>query len=118
MKLNRSSFFMFFFLTAGALILLTEAGFAADKAPPPPSSTGKTQTPAVLGPAPANVKDAKDVGKVDAVPAAALSDQDLADVKKAEEYLNGLKSGQARFVQTTHDGTQLVGTFYLQRPEN
>ncbi len=39
-----------------------------------------------------------------------------ADVKKAEDYLNNLKSAQARFVQTTHDGTQLVGTFYLDRP--
>lgn len=38
------------------------------------------------------------------------------DVKSAEQYLNGLKTAQARFVQTTHDGTQLVGTFYLDRP--
>lgn len=52
-----------------------------------------------------------------ALPAyAALSDKDKADVKKAEAYLQGLGSGRARFVQTTHDGTQLVGTFYLQRP--
>ncbi|MCC6597814.1 MAG: outer membrane lipoprotein carrier protein LolA [Alphaproteobacteria bacterium] len=47
---------------------------------------------------------------------AALSDQDKADVKKAEAYLQALTSARARFVQTTHDGTQLVGTFYLQRP--
>ncbi len=39
-----------------------------------------------------------------------------ADVKKTEEYLNGLGAARARFVQTTHDGTQLVGTFYLDRP--
>lgn len=39
-----------------------------------------------------------------------------ADIKTAEDYLNGLKTARARFVQTTHDGTQLVGTFYLQRP--
>ena len=39
-----------------------------------------------------------------------------ADVAKAEEYLQALKSARARFVQTTHDGTQLVGTFYLSRP--
>jgi len=38
------------------------------------------------------------------------------DVQIAESYLKGLKSARARFVQTTHDGTQLVGTFYLQRP--
>lgn len=39
-----------------------------------------------------------------------------ADVKKIEKYLQELSSARARFVQTTHDGTQLVGTFYLQRP--
>lgn len=39
-----------------------------------------------------------------------------ADVKAAEDYLQELGSARARFVQTTHDGTQLVGTFYLQRP--
>jgi outer membrane lipoprotein-sorting protein len=48
--------------------------------------------------------------------AADLSKEDKADIQKAEEYLQGLKSARARFVQTTHDGTQLVGTFYLQRP--
>lgn len=48
--------------------------------------------------------------------AAGLSDQDQADVKMAEQYLQNLKSARARFVQTTHGGTQLVGTFYLQRP--
>jgi outer membrane lipoprotein-sorting protein len=38
------------------------------------------------------------------------------DIAKVENYLKGLTSARARFVQTTHDGTQLVGTFYLQRP--
>lgn len=38
------------------------------------------------------------------------------DIERAEEYLQDLKTAQARFVQTTHDGTQLVGTFYLSRP--
>lgn len=38
------------------------------------------------------------------------------DIQLVENYLQGLKSARARFVQTTHDGTQLVGTFYLQRP--
>lgn len=43
--------------------------------------------------------------------------QDMdAAVKAAEEYLQGLTTARARFVQTTHDGTQLVGTFYLDRP--
>ncbi len=39
-----------------------------------------------------------------------------ANVDKIETYLNGLNGAQARFVQTTHDGTQLTGTFYLNRP--
>ncbi|MEM7651373.1 MAG: outer membrane lipoprotein carrier protein LolA, partial [Pseudomonadota bacterium] len=38
------------------------------------------------------------------------------DVQMVENYLQNLESARARFVQTTHDGTQLVGTFYLQRP--
>ncbi|MBX2834201.1 MAG: outer membrane lipoprotein carrier protein LolA [Micavibrio sp.] len=48
--------------------------------------------------------------------AAEKSDGFKADVAKAEKYLKELGSARARFVQTTHDGTQLVGTFYLQRP--
>jgi outer membrane lipoprotein-sorting protein len=39
-----------------------------------------------------------------------------ADIKITEDYLKTLRTARARFVQTTHDGTQLVGTFYLQRP--
>ncbi len=38
------------------------------------------------------------------------------DIERAENYLQNLKSAQARFVQTAHDGTQFVGTFYLKRP--
>ncbi len=40
----------------------------------------------------------------------------IQDIAIVEHYLQGLTSARARFVQTTHDGTQLVGTFYLQRP--
>ncbi len=38
------------------------------------------------------------------------------DIQKAEDYIRDLTTARARFVQTTHDGTQLVGTFYLSRP--
>lgn len=38
------------------------------------------------------------------------------EVTAVENYLNTLGTGRARFMQTTHDGTQLVGTFYLNRP--
>lgn len=48
--------------------------------------------------------------------AAEKSDGFNKDVKIVEKYLKDLKSARARFVQTTHDGTQLVGTFYLERP--
>jgi outer membrane lipoprotein-sorting protein len=41
---------------------------------------------------------------------------DPTKVKKIESYLNTLSTARARFVQTTHSGTQLVGTFYLDRP--
>lgn len=45
-----------------------------------------------------------------------------ASVKKApsvahiEEYLRSLKTAKARFLQTAPDGSQIVGTFYLNRP--
>tara|TARA_R110001592_G_scaffold29350_10_gene106637 strand:- start:4266 stop:4904 length:639 start_codon:yes stop_codon:yes gene_type:complete len=48
--------------------------------------------------------------------AADVRDASVADIEKAETYLQDMKTAQARFVQTTHDGTQLVGTFYLNRP--
>ncbi|MCC7305304.1 MAG: outer membrane lipoprotein carrier protein LolA [Alphaproteobacteria bacterium] len=59
---------------------------------------------------------AKEIGKVEAVPPSKLTDKEKEEVRKAEEYLNTLTTARARFVQTTHDGTQLVGTFYLDRP--
>lgn len=37
-------------------------------------------------------------------------------IEKAEQYLQNLKTAQARFVQTTHLGGKLSGTFYLKRP--
>lgn len=49
-----------------------------------------------------------------ALPAFAAVDTGIA--QKAEAYLQDLETARARFVQTTHDGTQLVGTFYLERP--
>lgn len=37
-------------------------------------------------------------------------------IEKAEKYLQNLKTAQAGFVQTTHIGGKLSGTFYLKRP--
>lgn len=39
-----------------------------------------------------------------------------AEVAAAQDYMNAMKTAQARFVQTAADGSQLVGTFYLDRP--
>lgn len=50
------------------------------------------------------------------LPSFAMEEGWEEDVQHAETYLNSLKTAQSRFVQTTHDGTQLVGTFYLNRP--
>lgn len=38
------------------------------------------------------------------------------EIKRAESWLQNLHTAQARFIQTTGNGTQLVGTFYLSRP--
>ena len=40
----------------------------------------------------------------------------VPEVQKAEDYLNALQRVKARFVMTANDGTQLSGTFYLNRP--
>ncbi|MGH1374791.1 MAG: LolA family protein [Alphaproteobacteria bacterium] len=45
-----------------------------------------------------------------------VKEASVEDIERAEKYLQNLKSAQARFVQTTHDGVQLVGTFYMKRP--
>lgn len=37
-------------------------------------------------------------------------------VQEAQDYLRGLTTAQARFLQTTPDGSQFLGTFYLDRP--
>ena len=36
--------------------------------------------------------------------------------RKAENYLRGLKTAKANFIQSTSSGLQLFGTFYLDRP--
>lgn len=38
------------------------------------------------------------------------------EIDQAESYFRGLKTVQARFVQTSPDGKQTQGTFYLNRP--
>lgn len=38
------------------------------------------------------------------------------DIQRAEDYLRGLKTVQADFIQRTENGAQLSGTFYLDRP--
>lgn len=40
----------------------------------------------------------------------------VAEIEMIESYMNRLSTAKARFVQTSHDGQQLVGSFYLSRP--
>lgn len=49
-------------------------------------------------------------------PAQAQGGDDSAAVAQAEDYLRGLKTAKARFLQTAPDGKQALGTFYLNRP--
>ncbi len=37
-------------------------------------------------------------------------------IKTAQDWLNGLETAQARFIQTAADGKQMTGNFYLRRP--
>lgn len=38
------------------------------------------------------------------------------DIQQAEEYLRGLTTAKADFIQRAHNGARLSGTFYLDRP--
>jgi outer membrane lipoprotein-sorting protein len=45
-----------------------------------------------------------------------LTAQDRADIARAEEYLNGVTTLKARFLQISAGGGQVEGTAYLSRP--
>ena len=45
-----------------------------------------------------------------------LTPEQQQAVKATEDYLNGLSTLRATFVQTANDGRQATGTFYLNRP--
>jgi outer membrane lipoprotein-sorting protein len=49
-------------------------------------------------------------------PAAVLTSQDMADLHRVEEYLNGIKSLRARFQQYSDNGGLVYGNIYLRRP--
>jgi outer membrane lipoprotein-sorting protein len=51
-----------------------------------------------------------------AAPALAASEADTAALRKAESYLNGITSLQARFVQVDYDGKTHEGDLYISRP--
>lgn len=51
-----------------------------------------------------------------AAPRAALSPQEQAIVSRVEDYLNGVRTLQSKFVQISPTGHQTTGTFYLSRP--
>tara|TARA_R110000868_G_scaffold49607_4_gene159727 strand:+ start:1966 stop:2592 length:627 start_codon:yes stop_codon:yes gene_type:complete len=49
-------------------------------------------------------------------PAFALTGAESAAVEKAENYLNAIKTMQARFLQVNPDGSTLEGDLYIARP--
>ena len=50
--------------------------------------------------------------------AAKLSPSDIADVKRAEAYLDQLKTVEARFIQMSSDGGYAEGDIWISRPGN
>ncbi len=48
--------------------------------------------------------------------AAALTADETAAVRKAESYLNGIKTLKARFLQVNPDGASVEGDIYMSRP--
>lgn len=92
------------FILAPAFFILAALAFLSPV-------TAQAQTPA----RPTALKaEAADNGVV-AVPAAPIGDQ-AAVITKAEAYLANLKTGKARFLQTSGNGNQAIGTFYISRP--
>jgi outer membrane lipoprotein-sorting protein len=51
-----------------------------------------------------------------AAPGPALSPQDRADIARVEDYLNGLKTLKAHFMQVAQNGGVSEGTAWLARP--
>ena len=51
-----------------------------------------------------------------AAPSIALSAQDQADIARIQDYLNGLKTLKAHFLQVAGDGGVSQGTAWLERP--
>lgn len=51
-----------------------------------------------------------------AAPAFALTEAETAAVKKAEAYLNAMKTLKARFLQVNPDGGNVEGDLYVSRP--
>jgi outer membrane lipoprotein-sorting protein len=47
---------------------------------------------------------------------ALAQDKAVAEIRMAEEYFKNLKTVKSRFIQTSPDGTQKRGQFYLNRP--
>jgi outer membrane lipoprotein-sorting protein len=47
---------------------------------------------------------------------AALANQDMADISRAEQYLNHITTLKARFLQVSSNGAQAEGVAYLSRP--
>lgn len=51
-----------------------------------------------------------------AAPALAAPAGETAEITRVQDYLNGIKTMQARFVQTDPGNEKASGTFYLKRP--
>ena len=56
------------------------------------------------------------LGAVPAAVAAALSELEIADIARAEAYLNTIQTMRARFIQVGPQGGLTEGNFYLRRP--
>jgi len=89
----------FTIFTLAFLMAATQVSFAADNAVQPaaaaPAATAAPSAAPVSAPTPAAQQQA---------------------VNDVQEYLNGITTLRARFVQTDNDGKQENGTFYLNRP--
>ncbi len=56
------------------------------------------------------------LGLLLAAPTAALADDTSADIARVQDYLNGLKTLKAKFLQVAPNGAVSQGTVWLERP--
>lgn len=115
MKKNLSLFLTICLMSS---LVMAEATKTTAVAPVVPSSTGAKSTPTDPISSPSANKSVATDPPISTTQDLVKKQQEeqKADIQKAEAYFENLKTVKSRFIQTTPDGGQLRGAFYMSRP--